>query len=407
MDFGACHSMKTFWLSMHRRYACRHSGACCSAGWPIPIEQQRAQAVLNAGTTAEDVWLVPHPEAPADIAGVLALRDGHCIFHRGAPAPSAAPSAPAVFAPIAPEVPALEHGCAIQSALGPAAMPSACEHFPRQVLLDARGVFVTLSHYCPTAASLLFECTGGIDIVEGPPAVGTGHPEGLDARDTLPPLLTPDVLMDLDGYTAWERHMVRCFAGRESIASGQRPEQALARLTRDAAILSRWRPGVGSLVAAIQSLEQTPCDDGGSREPDWPLVERLFETARATSGPPHGWPAGFADADVHWRRFVSERWPLHAGVVNRFLAAHAFAAWVAYQGDGLLSMVRRLALVLAVLTVETARACGNAGVPLTVELLTSGVRQTDLLLVHLADRAEVARRLSTGPKLAPRPEGGA
>jgi hypothetical protein len=67
--------------------------------------------------------------------------------------------------------------------------PLSCVHFPYVCLIDARGVHVTLSHYCPTAASLLFEHDGPIEIVEGPsPVPALDIPEGLDARECLPPL---------------------------------------------------------------------------------------------------------------------------------------------------------------------------------------------------------------------------
>ena len=67
--------------------------------------------------------------------------------------------------------------------------------------------------------------------------------------DDLPPLLHPRVLMDLDGYTAWERHMVgRCADVQE------RPESVLATLMRDADLLRRWRPGTLTLSEAVWEL---------------------------------------------------------------------------------------------------------------------------------------------------------
>jgi len=39
-----------------------------------------------------------------------------------------------------------------------------------------------------------------------------GDYEGLDASAELPPLLHPQMLMDLEGYGAWERHVVAVFA---------------------------------------------------------------------------------------------------------------------------------------------------------------------------------------------------
>jgi Fe-S-cluster containining protein len=45
--------------------------------------------------------------------------------------------------------------CRIHAALGHEALPLACRQFPRVTVEDPRGVSVTLSHYCPTAAGLL------------------------------------------------------------------------------------------------------------------------------------------------------------------------------------------------------------------------------------------------------------
>ena len=88
--------------------------------------------------------------------------------------------------------------------------PLSCVHFPYVCLIDARGVHVTLSHYCPTAASLLFEHEGPIEIVEGPsPVPALEIPEGLDARESLPPLREPNRLMSFDEFSNWERDELR------------------------------------------------------------------------------------------------------------------------------------------------------------------------------------------------------
>ena len=218
---------------MHVRYACRHSGACCSSGWTIPVEQDKLTRI--ATLRSADEWLRAATEAPPDVAGVLALgADGHCVFHRSGLSSSR---------------------CEIHRALGPTALPAACQHFPRECLIDRRGVFVTLSHYCPTAASLLFEHSGPVEIVEGPPANPHGEAEGLDARDVLPPLLTEGVLMDLDAYSAWEAHAVRSLAGHASLAALVSPEAVLDALAADAARLMKWRPGGVTLRDAIRALD--------------------------------------------------------------------------------------------------------------------------------------------------------
>lgn len=156
-------AVKYFWLNFHLPYRCRHSGACCTAGWPIPIEPERAVFLGRSGTLPQDA-------------------DGACIFHNG-------------------RCTVYEH------------RPMSCVHFPYVCLIDQRGVHVTLSHYCPTAASLLFEHHGPIEIVEGPPPIPSLEiPEGLDARESLPPVrvgAARPVLMSWDELSAWERNEIR------------------------------------------------------------------------------------------------------------------------------------------------------------------------------------------------------
>lgn len=357
-----------FWLSFHAAYACRHAGACCSSGWAIPVERAQVPALETLGVRG---WLRPAAGAPADVAGVLATRhDGRCVFHGG------------------PRI----RRCRVHQTLGPGALPSACQHFPRECLIDARGVFVTLSHYCPTAVDLLFTHAGPAEIVAGPPVVGDGVAEGFDARDALPPLLAPGILMDLDGYAAWEAHMVRTLAGRADTAGPRTPEQSIARLERDARVLSRWRPGGESLVEAVAALGRrtTPASAGI----DWNEERGLFDAARASVPPPYAWPALPVPIEDGWARWASAGWHEHAGVVGRYLAAHAFASWMAYQGNGVDSLVRRLRTALAVLRAETVRTCAGAGRQLVSSDLAHGMRQADLLLVHLVDRDVLAGRLA-------------
>ena len=121
---------------------------------------------------------------------MLALQaNGHCVFHG-------------------------DGGCGIHRA-----RPASCAHFPYVCLVDSRGVRVTLSHYCPTAASLLFAHEGPIEIVEGPsPVAGFDIPEGLDARESLPPAFAKATagrphaakprLLSWDEFSEWEREDV-------------------------------------------------------------------------------------------------------------------------------------------------------------------------------------------------------
>ena len=303
--------MQTFWLNFHLGYACQHSGVCCTSGWPIPVERDRVIPIQSLAARADESWLVPADDAPAEVAGHLALDpDGHCVFHGS--------------------------GCAVH-----AARPASCAHFPFICLIDARGVHVTLSHYCPTAASMLFDDTGPLAIVAGPPPVpGFAVPEGLDARDSLPPLETPNRLMTFDAFTAWER---------TAIAEVPVP------------------------VPPAVSIDR-------------------FECVRRSVPPPWSWPEAPPDFALQWQVLVAARWPEFAAVVRRYRAAKIFASWAAYQGDGRLAVIRLADLADAALRVEAVRQCLQAGRALDAELLKQAVRRTDLLLVHYAD----GRVLSSG-----------
>ena len=172
-------SVRYFWLNFHVDYACRRSGACCVSGWPIPVERDRVPRIQQLSRRAD--WLVPTIGAPDDVAGKLVLGpSGHCVFHG-------------------------DRGCEVYPT-----RPASCSHFPYVCLIDPRGVHVTLSHYCPTAAAMLFDHDGPIEIVEGPaPPTGLDIPEGLDARESLPPLASPARLMSFDEFSTWEEDAVR------------------------------------------------------------------------------------------------------------------------------------------------------------------------------------------------------
>ena len=163
--------MKFFWLNFHLRYRCRHSGACCTAGWPIPVEPERAVLIKHGD------WLGEGGTLPRDA-------NGACVFHSG--------------------------GCGIYEH-----RPMSCVHFPYVCMIDPRGVHVTLSHYCPTAAALLFDHEGPIEVVEGPSPVPLLEiPEGLDARESLPPIVpaaegSKPRLMSWEEFAQWERDELR------------------------------------------------------------------------------------------------------------------------------------------------------------------------------------------------------
>src|SRR5262245_715334 len=233
-------STDVFALSIHADYRCRHSGACCSADWHVPIElpvYRTLKEAVESGrlqTQESARHLAPfivEPDLPEDTAAMFERTEaGECVF--------------------------LERGtrlCIVHRDLGESALPATCRHFPRLAVRDRRGTFLTLSHFCPTAASMLFRDDCPLTIVAGPAAFPPADYEGLVVADAdLPPLLTPTMLMDETGYSAWERHMVeRC-----GLAVG--PDTVLATLQRDARLLRRWKPGGASLVDAIRNFPVDP-----------------------------------------------------------------------------------------------------------------------------------------------------
>lgn len=321
--------MKYFWLNFHLNYACRHSGMCCTSGWPIPVERTSIAAIDE--TIARKViplqvvpWYVPSADAPDEVAGMLSVRaNGHCVFFEAG-----------------------ESGCAIHDV-----KPAGCVHFPYVCLIDQRGVHVTLSHYCPTAAAMLFEHNEPIAIVDGPAPNGDGEVEGLDARESLPPKIAGPgerpQLMSWGDLDAWQRDQV-----------------ATAR--------------VGDFAS----------DD----------VE-LFDRARAAVPPPWTWPEAPPKVESLWWSLVAPKWQFFSDTLTRYAAAKAYASWSLYLGDGIEAAERSARIAAAVLRIEAARQCAWSGQELDRELLTEAIRQADLLLVHYADPQLLATSASTDRRL--------
>ena len=364
--------MAVFSLSIHADYRCRHSGVCCSSDWDVPVELAvyrslaeliRSGALQVAAPAADnDAPLITGDDLPDDAAAMLArTASGDCVFfHRGS------------------------RLCVVHRDHGEAQLPSTCRHFPRLAVRDARGTFVSLTHYCPTAASMLFRDDVPLEIVASPPAFPPGDYEGLDVDpDAWPPLLHPRMLMDLDGYAAWERHMVaRCAVGSAS------PESVLATLDRDARVLRQFVADGRSLAGPIAGLP----NDTVEVSPHMDLIASLEHHAQVMAAVPDDLrPAADEEGLAgSYREWVMPGWGAWAGPLNRFLAAKAFANWTAYQGRGVLSIVRGLDAALALVRVESARQCRDAGRPLDRDLLLEAFRAADFALNHLAVGEDLA-----------------
>lgn len=277
-------------------------------------------------------------DAPPDTPALLARTRGRCVCYQDAIGDAGG-------------------HCRIQAALGHDALPLACRQFPRVSLIDPRGVSVTLSHYCPTAAALL-ETPGPAEIlVNGAGFPAHGEYVGLDVRTALPPALRRDMLMDWDAWWECERLAV---AGLSSADAGQ-PRAALAGIRTAVADIQRWSPGDGPLIDRVREA----FDRAVSRpQPDAPAAPSALTEAVFAAIPDDIRPARLDHPGT-----------ITDAVLGRYLAAHAFANWTAHLGAALHVWAR---------SIDAAAALIDAG---------AGVRQTDLLLRHLADPAALARQL--------------
>jgi Fe-S-cluster containining protein len=364
--------MCVFSLSFHADYRCRHSGECCTADWDVPVEvpiYRSLTQAIDAGRLVpiQERAFITEPDLPAGAGAMLdRTPGGDCVFFaRGT------------------------NLCVVHRDLGEAALPATCRHFPRLAVRDARGTFITLSHFCPTAASMLFREDVQVEIVAAPPAFPPADYEGLVVKsDDWPPLLNPRVLMDLDGYSAWERHMVGRCANLAHL-----PETILATLRRDAQLLRQWRPGVQSLADAVAALpgEVVAAPADTSLDASLAFYSAAMRAVPDDLKPPadeHGLPEAFS-------KHVAPMWPAFSAPLNRYLAAKAFATWTAYQGRGVATIVRGLECALALVRVEAARQCRGTDRPLDEVLLLEAFRWADFTLNHLAAGDELAESWSS------------
>jgi hypothetical protein len=340
-------------LSFHADYACRHSGACCTAGWSIPVEA-RLLPLLKVNV------LVP------DAQGACSHFDRQSRL------------------------------CALQREHGEDMLPGSCYQFPRRVVIDDRGTFVTLSNFCPTAATLLCESEAMLAIVSSPAAFPEqrGY-EGLDARGQWPPLVKPGLLFDLQSYSRWESFIVSTFAGQAPL------HEALARIAATAETLRRWTPACGAFKRWVTRALETAIADSTALD-----IYRAFRTIDAYDAlrqfvlvpPKHrkGGPTGLASPESPTQESgqpFGREWSSEGQAVRRYLASKAFASWAAYESTGIRTLVAELLVSELVLRVECERACRAAGRALDRLLMIEAIRQSDLLLVHLVDRPRMIKWL--------------
>jgi hypothetical protein len=281
--------------------------------------------------------------------------------------------------------------CAIQRQLGHEALPASCRHFPRVALLESDAVRVTLSHFCPTAASMLFaDMPGPPAVVADASGIADRHEySGFDARTTIPPLLRPGVAMDQAACRRWEAYLLRAL----SDPSYATPEAALGRVTESADTIRAWTAGQGSLESHVAT---TMAEERVAPHRRWTMslasASRLFLLAAGAVPAGLAAPGVPADAETADEAWVRPGW--RQGPLGRYLAARSFGAWSAYLGDGIRTQVAMLAVSLAAVRVEAARQAARARRPLDDEMLLGAIRSADLLLHHLSDARALVRSLA-------------
>jgi hypothetical protein len=242
--------------------------------------------------------------------------------------------------------------CAVHRQFGADALPTACRHFPRVFLHDDRGVAMTLSHFCPTAAGLLMDERPVVVAETSLPSELSGNIEAFDAIGALPPLLRPDLLMDLEAFDAWERSAIATLGSDDRTC-----DQALDIIAAATEQIRRWTPGDVALASVVEEA--------------------------------------FASASAHAARNPCAEPTLGPfdAAARRYLAAKLFANRIAYESRGLRSLVAWLRMCLATLRDEAVRAAAS-GAASGGAVFIEAVRAADLALVHRTDSAALARGLA-------------
>lgn len=355
-------------LDIHSGYQCQHAGACCES-WAVPAEREVVDLVRARGVTPNRVsrplFLSSASADGRETWTVARSERGDCVFFDR------------------------DGGrlCVIHRELGEEALPTACRHFPRQVLHDARGTLISLSHFCPTAADTLLG-VGTLSIVDArAPLLLTSVMEGLDAREALPPLVRPGLLCDTDGYDMWERAGVALFAQADA-----RYESCLAELTEATELIRDWRPGVESMtdrVTAAFSRARSGWRPHRLREED--SIDRV---SALTAGLTAGDFVAIPDFEEHWDRRVGTPGDWFDRGMKRYVAARLFGNWIAYQGRGLRSIVEWLRTCAAIVRHFALKGAMESEQPFDAAAFIEAVRSADLLLLHVLDSATFARTIA-------------
>ena len=268
--------------------------------------------------------------------------------------------------------------CAIHAQAGESSLPIGCRHYPRVVRIDATRISLSLSHYCPTAAALLASDEPVRVVTAAPPLELSEPVEGLDAREALPPLLRPGVLMDVEAYTAWE------LAAVDALSLG-RPEAALARIAAATDALRHWTPGTLPLDQAVHAAFAS----SNAPAPAW--TARGIAIARALNKGPVSLEPGptFAlRATVGKHRETGYGKRVVGRIIANYLAARAFGNWIAYQGRGLRTIVTWLYACYDIVGTLARHEPSDDEIP--IARVIEAIRHADYVMLHSIDSQDFA-----------------
>jgi len=252
------------------------------------------------------------------------------------------------------------------------------------VLHDQRGSLISLSHFCPTAAAMLL-AGGALSVVAAhPPLRLELEMEGLDARTAFPPLLRPGMLCDVEGYERWERAGLAIFARTDRDYT-----TCLADFAAATDVIRRWKPGTRSLSDCVRGAF---ADETADASAVWSHDRAIQRLARLTGGPSGDELISIPHFEEQWNERVGVNaidW-FDLGMKN-YLAARLFGNWVAYQGQGLRSIVEWLRTCAAIVRHFLLQRLIGSGLPLDHSVFIESVRSADLLLLHVLDSESFAR----------------
>jgi len=176
---------------------------------------------------------------------------------------------------------------------------------------------------------------------------------------------------------------------------------AIDQLAADVEDLRAWKPAHGPLVDAVAQLTvdtrvQThgtgPMAQAGEHDVR-DIYARLDRSAVTHAMPSDLRPRAAHGASSRRTDRHAVRWDEWEPVLCRYLAARAFASWMAYQGRGLRTVVASLYVALDLVQAEAGTRAARAGRALDRSMLREAIRQADLQFVHQADSQRLADAL--------------